>query len=151
MSLRPKDVSDHLGISPATLRLWSTKFESYLSPGAQRSTTENGGISQRRYDEADLQYFNRAKQLLAEGLTYDEVFSKLDQGVRVVALDNVPMPQAPTTSPISDVVVVSEVAEQYQKTIAALENTVRSQQETIYYQGQVIERLRDDRRAYRPL
>jgi DNA-binding transcriptional MerR regulator len=142
---RPKDVAERLEISPATLRLWSTKFESYLSPGAQRSTTENGGASQRRYDDVDLAYFLRAKQLLAEGLTYEEVSARLADGVPIVERDNMrtdtqeslPVPL------ISDVVVVSEDVTAYQKMIAALEQTIQAQQSTITTQQQLIEALRE--------
>src|SRR5215212_89191 len=90
--LRPKDVSDQLGISTATLRLWSTKFESFLSPSAQRSLTENGEPAQRRYTEQDVALFQTAKQILADGLTYEDVLRKFDEGVAIVEYDNMPVP-----------------------------------------------------------
>ncbi len=70
--MRPKDVCERLGISTATLRLWSTRFESHLSPSARASLTANGSPAQRRYTEDDLAVFVRAKSLLATGLTYDQ-------------------------------------------------------------------------------
>ena len=76
---RPKQVADQLGISPATLRLWSNKFESLLSPAAQRATTETGTSAQRRYSDQDVRFFTRAKQLLGEGKTYEETLTILTQ------------------------------------------------------------------------
>lgn len=79
---RPKQVADQLGISPATLRLWSNKFESLLAPAAQRATTETGTSAQRRYSDHDVRFFTRAKQLLGEGKTYEETLAILtDEGV----------------------------------------------------------------------
>ena len=79
---RPKAVADQLGISPATLRLWSNKFESLLSPAAQRATTETGTSAQRRYNDHDVRFFTRAKQLLGDGKTYEETLTILtDEGV----------------------------------------------------------------------
>jgi DNA-binding transcriptional MerR regulator len=141
---RPKDVAERLEISPATLRLWSTKFEQFLSPSAQRSTTENGGASQRRYDEGDVAYFLRAKQLLGEGLTYEEVATRLGEGVPIVEYDNTKKPSESLPVPlISDVVVVSQDLVVYQKAIAALEQTIQAQQDTITTQQQLIEALRE--------
>lgn len=76
---RPKQVADQLQISPATLRLWSTKFSEVLSPSAQSATTEKGTSAQRRYTEEDVRYFHRAKQLLGEGKTYEEVLAILQE------------------------------------------------------------------------
>jgi DNA-binding transcriptional MerR regulator len=76
-SHRPKTVADNLGISPATLRLWSNKFHEVLSPAAQKAQTETGTAAQRRYTDTDLRYFLRAKQLLGQGKTYEETFTIL--------------------------------------------------------------------------
>lgn len=74
---RPKTVADHLAISPATLRSWSTAFAELLSPAAQKAQTEHGGATQRRYTDEDVGVLARAKQLLAEGLTYEEALARL--------------------------------------------------------------------------
>lgn len=81
-SHRPKVISDQLGISPATLRLWSNHFSTVLSPGAQSATSEKGTSVQRRYSATDVRYFHRAKQLLGQGNTYEEVLALLiEEGV----------------------------------------------------------------------
>lgn len=74
---RPKDTSDLLGVSPATLRLWSNHFAAVLSPAAQKSTTEAGTAAQRRYTDSDIAYFRRAKQHLADGKTYEDTLTAL--------------------------------------------------------------------------
>lgn len=75
--MRPKDVTSQLGISAATLRLWSKHFGDYLSPGARASLTPQGTAAQRRFMEEDLAVFIRAKSLLDLGLTYEVVAEKL--------------------------------------------------------------------------
>lgn len=76
---RPGDVSQRLGISANTLRLWSTHFEACLSPSAQSAKTEKGGAAQRRYTDDDLRVLLRAKVLLADGKTYEEVAQLLKE------------------------------------------------------------------------
>lgn len=75
--LRPKDITGTLGISPATLRLWSNHFAPVLSPAAQKATTSQGTAAQRRYTDTDLRIFTRAKQLLGQGKTYEETLESL--------------------------------------------------------------------------
>jgi len=77
--LRPKDMTSALGISAATLRLWSNNFAPVLSPAAQKARTETGGAAQRRYTEQDLKIFTKAKELLGQGKTYEETLEALQQ------------------------------------------------------------------------
>lgn len=124
--LKPKDVSERLSISPATLRLWSTKFESFLSPSARRSLTENGGPAQRRYSEEDLALFRTAKHLLQDGLTYEDVVARLPE-TPIVEYDNTPSHslQPLPTPPIGEVVSA------YEQAIGSLKQTIMTQQELI--------------------
>ena len=75
--LRPKEMTSALGISAATLRLWSNNFAPVLSPAAQKARTETGGAAQRRYTEQDLRIFTKAKELLGQGKTYEETLEVL--------------------------------------------------------------------------
>jgi DNA-binding transcriptional MerR regulator len=79
--LKPQDIATELGISSATLRLWSKHFAAYLSPSAQSTLTEQGTPAQRRYSAEDRALFVRAKSLLDLGLTYQEVISTLAEPV----------------------------------------------------------------------
>lgn len=76
---RPKEITERLSISPATLRLWSNHFADLLSPSAQKQITGHGTSAQRRYTDSDLVIFTKAKQLLAEGSTYEEVLRRLQE------------------------------------------------------------------------
>ena len=73
MLFRPADAANRLGISPATLRVWSNQFGSFLEPAARQTVTGAGGGSQRRYSEADIAILSQVKQLLGSGKTYEFV------------------------------------------------------------------------------
>lgn len=74
--LRPAEVADHLGISAATLRRWSSRFGAFLdlADGGQESG------SHRRYTPHDLETLARVKQLLEQGWTYEQVAGQLAPG-----------------------------------------------------------------------
>lgn len=76
---RPKEITERLSISPATLRLWSNHFADLLSPSAQKQITGQGTSAQRRYTDQDIVVFTRAKHLLADGHTYEEVLRRLQE------------------------------------------------------------------------
>ncbi len=143
---RPKDVTQRLGISSATLRLWSTHFEQFLSPGAQSAKTENGGPAQRRYQDSDIALLQTAKTLLAEGLTYEEVKERLGTGLETPTMP-VEAPQLPKTDNSPALVMhlalqpLREALSAKDQTIAASEQTVRSQQQTIDTQASLIAQL----------
>lgn len=86
---RPKQVQEQLGVSSATLRLWSNHFEEHLSPSARSSLTDKGTPTQRRYVDADVHLFARAKTLLDRGLTYDQVKEALAGDLEAI-------PESPT-------------------------------------------------------
>lgn len=70
--LRPAEVADALGVSPATLRRWSRRFEDYLQA---RDSSADG--SHRRYTGEDLAVLRQVKARLEEGWTYDQVAEQL--------------------------------------------------------------------------
>ncbi|MGI8405050.1 MAG: MerR family transcriptional regulator [Thermomicrobiales bacterium] len=74
---RPNEVATKLGISDQGLRKWCKEFNDFLSPAAQRVTTESGTTAQRRFTDQDIAYFRRAQQLLKDGNTYEDVRSAL--------------------------------------------------------------------------
>lgn len=72
--LKPADIAQSLGISTATLRRWSRRFEGTLqfADGQEQR-------SHRRYTTTDLETLELIKTLLDQGLTYDEVQRQLHQ------------------------------------------------------------------------
>lgn len=76
--LKPAEVGKRLGMPPSTLRIYSTKFAEVLSEGAARPpVTSEGKVGYRLYTERDLVVLRKAKELLAQGLTYDQVLAEL--------------------------------------------------------------------------
>jgi DNA-binding transcriptional MerR regulator len=78
MAFKPQDVAQELVISPSTLRLWSSRFADLLSDQARKVSPDGtGAMAQRRYAESDLSLLLRAKELLGQGLTYEEARIRL--------------------------------------------------------------------------
>ncbi len=69
----PQVVTTELDISPATLRRWSEEFKNFLSGDANSS----GGRSHRRYADGDMTTLIVVKELMSDGLTYEQVRQKL--------------------------------------------------------------------------
>ncbi|MFQ5614356.1 MAG: MerR family transcriptional regulator [Anaerolineae bacterium] len=65
----PQDVARQLEISPSTLRRWSDEFAAYLSSEA----SAGHGKSHRRYGQGDLGTLAKVKELMGEGMTYEQV------------------------------------------------------------------------------
>ena len=70
--LTPSQVSEMLGIPPATLRRYTKLFAPHLSPDSQR---QRG----RRYSRADIHMLGRARELFGGGLQTDEVQERLPE------------------------------------------------------------------------
>jgi DNA-binding transcriptional MerR regulator len=74
---QPGDVARELDISTSTLRRWAKEFHPYLSKTAGRTDSMAAVGTHRRYTEADVELLSRAKVLLEQGLTYDQVIRRL--------------------------------------------------------------------------
>jgi DNA-binding transcriptional MerR regulator len=68
----PQAVTQSLDISAATLRRWSDEFADYLSPEANPA-----GKGHRRYTAADIETLRSIKELMNQGLTYEQVWQQL--------------------------------------------------------------------------
>ena len=75
----PSAVVKELGISPATLRRWSDEFASYLSAEAGPSN----GRTHRRYNDDDIATLMIIKELMNDGLTYEQVRQQLADQVTI--------------------------------------------------------------------
>ena len=74
----PGETAKQLGIAPSTLRIYSVKLAEVLSAEAGRPQAGPGGRpGVRRYSADDLRRLARAKDLLARGLTYEQVAREL--------------------------------------------------------------------------
>jgi len=72
--LTPQAMSKELEVSSATLRRWSQRFSDYLSAEA---TGSDEGRSHRRYTEDDLITLRLVKELMNNGMTYEQVHQQL--------------------------------------------------------------------------
>jgi len=74
---QPGDVARELDISTSTLRRWAKEFHPYLSRTAGRTDSMSAVGTHRRYTKPDVELLTRAKVLLEQGLTYDQVIRRL--------------------------------------------------------------------------
>jgi DNA-binding transcriptional MerR regulator len=68
----PQTVARELDISLTTLRRWSDEFSAYLSPGA------GAGHNHRRYLDSDIATLHTVKNLVNDGMTYEQVHQHLN-------------------------------------------------------------------------
>lgn len=69
----PQAVTGELDISPATLRRWADEFADFLSPEAN----SEAGRSHRRYTDQDVAVLGTVKELMNDGMTYEQVRRQL--------------------------------------------------------------------------
>ncbi|KPK07886.1 MAG: hypothetical protein AMJ56_12675 [Anaerolineae bacterium SG8_19] len=69
----PQAVTGELDISPATLRRWADEFSDYLSTEAD----SGAGRSHRRYTDQDVEILGTVKELMNDGMTYEQVRQQL--------------------------------------------------------------------------
>lgn len=76
--LRPSAVAQRLQMPASTLRVYSTKFAPLLSPSASEPpASSDGRRGSRLYSSTDISIISRAKELLAKGMTYEQVLNEL--------------------------------------------------------------------------
>jgi len=68
--LTPKQVSETLTVASSTLRRWSKRFSKHLTPHEPNT--------HREYSTSDLETLRKIRDLLEDGLTYDDIEPKLD-------------------------------------------------------------------------
>lgn len=120
---RPKEVADKLGISGPTLRVWAKQFATWLSATAQGSVSEEGTPATRNYSDDDLRVLLFAKRLLAQGLNYEQVRGRLNQGIDSTPLEEV-RPLADREDVRIAIVGLQAALSAKDETIAALRQTV---------------------------
>ena len=76
-------VAQELDISLASLRRWSDEFTDYLSRGAGVTKSRN----HRRYSAADVETLTFIKELMSDGLTYEQVRQELN-GRSVISVES---------------------------------------------------------------
>lgn len=75
--LTPGEVAQFLGISPSTLRRWSTRFAEFLSSGAGHSSASSSSHTHRRYTQEDVAVLRTIRDMLSQGFTYEHVRNSL--------------------------------------------------------------------------
>ncbi len=73
----PRQVASLLGVPASTLRSYAVEFSDLLSAAARGTTGGTGSYRHRRYTAADVALLERAKVLLAAGLSYRAVAAQL--------------------------------------------------------------------------
>jgi DNA-binding transcriptional MerR regulator len=89
----PQAVARELDVSPATLRRWSDEFADYLSTGADSAQ----GRNHRRYSEQDIATLTVVKELMNNGLTYEQVRLQLAQQLSDSPEPGLPLSPTPDT------------------------------------------------------
>ncbi len=80
--LKPSAAAQRLQMPASTLRVYSTKFASLLSPAASDPpTTADGKRGSRLYSSTDIAVLARAKEQLAKGMTYEQVLQDLRMSI----------------------------------------------------------------------
>jgi DNA-binding transcriptional MerR regulator len=73
----PKDAAQRLDIASSTLRLWASRFATYLSNSANPIPGPSGRVGKRTYNTQDIETLARVKSLLTGGLTFDATSTAL--------------------------------------------------------------------------
>ena len=120
---RPGDVAKRLGIAPVTLRVWSNEFAGFLSDSAQKSVTSDGKAAQRRYSDGDIATLERARDLLANGKTFDEARRDL------IAAE--PVAPASLTALADATAFLAEIRSTYDRIVESRDMTIQEQREHI--------------------
>jgi len=68
--LTPKQISESLTVPTSTLRRWALRFQAHLSPHTPGK--------HREYTISDMDTLRKVRDWLADGMTYDDIESKLD-------------------------------------------------------------------------
>lgn len=89
----PQAVARELDVSPATLRRWSDEFADHLSQSADSAQ----GRSHRRYSEQDIATLTLVKELMNNGMTYEQVRQQLAQQPLGSNEASLPLSPAPET------------------------------------------------------
>jgi len=131
---RPQEAAQRLGIASSTLRLWSSQFANELSNSARKVASRDGEpIAQRRYTDEDLRVLAQVKELLAQGLTYEEVKRRL----RPPVVERAPRERPVAAHPRQEVLDRNETApaaafsEEVQLSIAGLKEALAAKDKTI--------------------
>ncbi len=107
--LAPQAVAKELDISPATLRRWADEFSDHLS----QRTDSGQGRSHRRYTDKDLETLQVIKELMNQGVTYEQARQQLDNQVAVA-------PEQAT--PISVEYVDNPAVDDFEQTLDQIED-----------------------------
>jgi len=79
-SLGVGGVASRLGVSPSTIRRWSTLYAAYLSPEASQPTFRSDAEpARRRYSEDDVKTLTQIRDWRAEGKPQEEILDLLQQ------------------------------------------------------------------------
>jgi len=108
--LTPKQISETLTVAPSTLRRWSKRFSKHLTPHEPHT--------HREYSTSDLETLRKIRDLLENGLNYNDIEPKL----------NIIEPQEAALMSLAD---FNQVLEQARASIQKLQSQIDTQAEKI--------------------
>ena len=133
------DVATDLDVSLQTVRNWLKLGDEYFSESATRPTG-------KRFTPSDIQQLQTIKSLLADGLTYEDIPTRLSPAPQVVEIlddhQEPPTTNQDATSALQTLELmqyINDMLEQQQKTY---NQTINAKDETIQVLKDEIERLR---------
>jgi len=107
----PAQISETLTIPTSTLRRWCKRFSNHLTPHKPNT--------HRRYTTSDLETLRKIRDLLEDGLTYDEIEPKLD----IIEPDN--------STALLNLADYNQILEMYNATIQSLKEQIETQNSRI--------------------
>lgn len=153
--LTTKQLSEFLNVSPQTLRNYTDHFSEWLSDSA---TPPRGGT--RSFTEADGDVLYAARQMLRDGLTYDETRDALARGAHLQSEYQPPEPEPkPSEAPGPGAIVridqlrpiiepLREASEQWRQLAAEYEDLAEQRRQEIQRLQRENERLRSESRPW---
>ncbi len=84
------EVANLLGISPTTVRRWSTLYAAYLSPEASQPDfhTEGEQPARRRYSVDDMRTLTEIRDMRSEGMAQEEIIDRLQKQLLPAAVSS---------------------------------------------------------------
>ncbi|MBI2953157.1 MAG: MerR family transcriptional regulator [Chloroflexi bacterium] len=140
--LKPAEVCKRLDLAPSTLRIYSAKFRELLSGAASGA----GVGGHRLYSSRDVLVLSRAKELLGQGLTYDQTLAELKlamAGVKARGKAEAKPAEAPreATSGVLSPDVVVDMIETLKAAVGNADKALQASRDLLELEGRRIERL----------
>ena len=137
--MRIGDTAKMLGVTTATIRNWLSIGDEYFSESASRTTG-------KRFTPSDIQQLQTIKSLLADGLTYEDIPTRLSPAPQVVEIlddhQEPPTTNQDATSALQTLELMQYINDMLDQQRETYNQTINAKDETIQVLKDEIERLR---------